>query len=294
MTKQGVYWPVVTEKVLHFSLGLLERISPGLVGRLACTVFYTPLRRTNSVFRELKMREEVRPVRDKRIITYLAGKGPPVVFIHGWEMGAAHYEPLMSAMIDAGFSVVSCDLPAHGKSGGLSSDIVEIGDVILDLSRRYGPFVGAVGHSYGAAALARVVGAIENDLKLMVLFACPVTYGSMVGLFSSILGLGKKGRQRFVERIHARYFAMRFDRDLDFRRILNATKTPLLIVHDADDRVVPIQDSMALSAALSNATPLTTKGLGHQRLLRDAGVIERVVATFQQKFQNDDLSQIVQ
>lgn len=101
---------------------------------LAYTVFYTPLRSANSTFKKLNIREMIHQFRGKRINTYLAGEGSPVLFVHGWEMSTARYEPLMSAIVDAGFSVASCDLPAHGKSKGISSDIVEIGEVMQKLS----------------------------------------------------------------------------------------------------------------------------------------------------------------
>lgn len=84
----------------------------------------------------------------------------------------------------------------------------------------------------------------------------------MVDLFTGILGLGEKDKQQLVERIHTRYLDMRFDQNLDFRRVLNKIKTPLLIVHDADARIIPINQRNALTVALANATPYTTKVWG--------------------------------
>ncbi len=52
---------------------------------------------------------------------------------------------------------------------------------------------------------------------------------------------------------------------------------PVLLVHDRDDEAVPQQHSCELHALLPRSTLLVTQGLGHNRLLRDPGVIERIV-----------------
>jgi pimeloyl-ACP methyl ester carboxylesterase len=50
-----------------------------------------------------------------------------------------------------------------------------------------------------------------------------------------------------------------------------------LIVHDADDRSVPITSGLALARAWRGAKFVGTKGLGHRRILRDPVVVADVV-----------------
>jgi pimeloyl-ACP methyl ester carboxylesterase len=48
---------------------------------------------------------------------------------------------------------------------------------------------------------------------------------------------------------------------------------PLLVVHDEQDREVPISHGESFAAGWPGARFLRTKGLGHQRILRDADVV---------------------
>ncbi|HEX2123879.1 MAG TPA: alpha/beta hydrolase [Thermoanaerobaculia bacterium] len=51
-----------------------------------------------------------------------------------------------------------------------------------------------------------------------------------------------------------------------------------MIVHDRNDREVPWQEGSDAARAIPNAELVTVEGLGHRRILADAGVIARVVA----------------
>jgi pimeloyl-ACP methyl ester carboxylesterase len=55
---------------------------------------------------------------------------------------------------------------------------------------------------------------------------------------------------------------------------------PALIVHDLDDAEVPYREGQLLAHSWSGARLVTTAGLGHRRILRDARVIEEAVELF--------------
>jgi len=50
-----------------------------------------------------------------------------------------------------------------------------------------------------------------------------------------------------------------------------------LIIHDRDERVVPVAQSRALQKAWVHSTLVETHGLGHRRILADTDVIWRAV-----------------
>lgn len=54
-------------------------------------------------------------------------------------------------------------------------------------------------------------------------------------------------------------------------------RIPALIVHDADDQDVPLEQGERVARAWSGAELVRTQGLGHARILRAPGVLERVV-----------------
>lgn len=55
-----------------------------------------------------------------------------------------------------------------------------------------------------------------------------------------------------------------------------AVPPPTLLVHDRDDRFAPFDQTEAVAAAWPGALLHVTTGLGHLRLLSDAGVVARV------------------
>jgi len=55
-------------------------------------------------------------------------------------------------------------------------------------------------------------------------------------------------------------------------------RQPALVIHDTHDGEVPFGEGAALAAAWPGATLLATHRLGHTRILREATVVEAVVA----------------
>ena len=50
------------------------------------------------------------------------------------------------------------------------------------------------------------------------------------------------------------------------------------MIHDRGDRQTPWADSARLVASLPDARLVTTDGLGHRRILEDAGVVHAVTS----------------
>jgi pimeloyl-ACP methyl ester carboxylesterase len=53
-------------------------------------------------------------------------------------------------------------------------------------------------------------------------------------------------------------------------------ETPCLLIHDATDQYIPLQDDEMVSLSINGAQIVRTKGLGHMRILQDDGVVARV------------------
>jgi len=52
---------------------------------------------------------------------------------------------------------------------------------------------------------------------------------------------------------------------------------PTLVIHDSDDREVPVSCAYQIRQNLSRGTLLITHGLGHQRILKDNTVQNRII-----------------
>lgn len=62
---------------------------------------------------------------------------------------------------------------------------------------------------------------------------------------------------------------------------------PLLVVHDRDDDEVAWSDGAAIARAWPAAELVTTRGLGHRRILRDPAVVARVTAFLAERLARD-------
>jgi pimeloyl-ACP methyl ester carboxylesterase len=64
--------------------------------------------------------------------------------------------------------------------------------------------------------------------------------------------------------------------DLDVRRDAAAFEGELLVVHDEDDRIVPWTDGASIASSKKGARLVTTRGLGHGRVLEAPSVVSEV------------------
>jgi pimeloyl-ACP methyl ester carboxylesterase len=52
---------------------------------------------------------------------------------------------------------------------------------------------------------------------------------------------------------------------------------PLLVIHDREDKQIPFGMGKAIAAAWQGAELLSTRGLGHNRILRDPEVVRSAI-----------------
>ena len=211
------------------------------------------------------------------------GDGPVVYLVHGWAGSSRHMVGLVEPLLMRKYRVVAFDAPSHGRSdpgpsGPGRSHGVEFAHALGAVSAVFGPAHGVITHSLGAMAamLALRFGSLSTQ---RLVFIAPMTgLQSQFDTFADALNLGERTRRRIAARIHDRVgFAVE---GFDVVRMAGyARDAPLLVVHDTSDRYTPYGDSVRLVEDWpGTAELLTTSGLGHNRLLRDPGVIAAVVS----------------
>lgn len=212
------------------------------------------------------------------IAVYEWGRGPAVLLVHGWGSDATRMGRLVAPLVQAGCRVIAFDAPAHGRSSGHQTDMVAFANAVALVARRAGPLQAVVGHSFGAAMClyaARDWGLCASRLVLIGTFDHCDWF---VSLFARHAGLTWAVLQRVRERFAQRYSG-RFDwARMSVLEMARDSDRPTLLVHDRDDAEVPFEHGAALARAMGGAQFLATCGLGHQRVLRNPGVIRRVVA----------------
>jgi pimeloyl-ACP methyl ester carboxylesterase len=200
------------------------------------------------------------------------GSGPTILLVHGWGGAAGSMGAFVDPLVDAGFRVVAYDAPAHGGSDGVRTNLIECAGAALQVGRAFGRLHGILAHSFGAptAALAMRHGLASPR---SVFLGPPVSIIDLSMKLGTLLGLPRRVGVLMAERLARR---LRFEwQDLRTDRLVERVDTPLLVVHDEDDRTVPWTHGAAIARAAPRGRLVTTRGLGHRGLLLDADVIRR-------------------
>ena len=171
-------------------------------------------------------------------------------------------------------SVVFMDLPAHGDSTGTQSSIPHSARALSAVVAAIGPLHAAIAHSMGSPILAE---ALYNGLPVarVVLIAPPAHFERYVRGAAAAAGLDAEGTNATLEKVTA---AIGVDvRDLSLPRRATHLRQPALLIHSSDDRIIAIEDSLAIVAAWPGALHMRVEGLGHQRILADPTVVAAAV-----------------
>ncbi|OYQ38090.1 alpha/beta hydrolase [Flavobacterium cyanobacteriorum] len=263
---------------------ILEVTSPKLAAKFAMKIFTTPLKfRVPKREEEMEMKSRQEMVKidalNKTICVYHYGDGSKkALLVHGWSGRGTQLHSIAEKLLKKGYSTISFDAPAHGKSGGKTSDMTEFIQCILALEMRYGPFEFAIGHSLGAMALL-------NSIKRGLTVKKAVTIGSgdvikdIMNDFSKQLGMNfatgelmiKLFEKKFRETINT-YSAYVAAQQVD---------NPVLVVHDENDDDVPVAAAYHICEHLAHGQLLITKGLGHRKILGDSKVIKTILEFLQ-------------
>jgi pimeloyl-ACP methyl ester carboxylesterase len=181
-------------------------------------------------------------------------------------------------LLAAGYRVVALDGPAHGASGGRQTTLTDFGGAVQAVVDALGGVQGIVAHSFGAASVAGLPVQLPGAARLprLVLISAPVSPRAVAERFADFLRLPLALVDYFADHIQ-----QTTGRPADSFAVAAAGPDSgaekVLVLHDEGDEVIPFADSQQIAAAWSGAVLHPTKGLGHNRILRDADVIRAAV-----------------
>jgi len=285
-------------KVIRTLFGTGERIAPALTGRIAFELFCRTSNPNKLGAREAKAvaraaglladaRKHCLTTRTGNVTAFefrpLTGKERlgTVLVIHGWGSRTEYMKPLIEAYRDAGYRVVSLDLPGHGHSSGRRLTMLHALDAARVAGEWFGPFTAIAGHSFGGAVAANAVAGTVKGIpalaaERLVLIAAPSSMPNLFKDFARFLNVGPKSYSTMaaqVERVTGRRLE-----DFVASREFGWTQPPTLVIHSPDDREVPAEHARIYAASGDHVRLHWAEGLGHRRILADAGVINLAVA----------------
>jgi len=216
-------------------------------------------------------------VNQKNIQCWKWGSGPTVIFVHGWNGKGIQFLPFLKKFREAGYSVLTLDLPGHGESEGKYSNYFEISDAVRSLLNHIDrpDIMGIVGHSLGAAAIINALD--KEDLSIPTVLIAPalrlkemleyafISHGIPAKIFYSLIN----------------DFEIRMDYNLSNDnpiQLVSKQHLPALIIHDQSDSITPFKDSAEASVLVPSLQLLSTSGLGHRRILFDKEVIKKTLS----------------
>lgn len=260
---------------LGFVLG--SRVAPQATVQRAAQLFCTPMASTRSralAAPTLGAREETLEVDGHAISTYVWGdlrSQPYVLFAHGWSSHGTRIARWLPQLAAAGYAVVAFDQPAHGRSPGNQATLPDFTRHLLAVGEHYGPAAAVIGHSLGGAAtlLAMARGLQADRAVLIAPAADPIAAAER---FARLMWIGERACQRLFAYFE-RSIGVSFE-EQQAHRNAPAIGRPALIVHDLEDRDVPWEEGERYARYWPDSRLLTTRGLGHRRVLDDGAVIE--------------------
>ncbi len=267
-------------RILRRVYPFMERTMPGIAFKMAFHLFFIPIR-YKAPERELPVLRQATlfatKIRGKRTQFYSWGEpGKPLaIVVHGWMGRAGQFYKLIEAMVARGYHVVGFDGPAHGASAGRKTNILEFTEAINFIAEKYGAIQCAIGHSFGGIT---ILNAIDRGLAIdnVVLIATPTIAGDIIKQFEEKINASPETGKRFLKEILVKYniaFEYMSASEIIKRIKLNC----LLLVHDENDKDVPISHSAIMKERMPAAKTIFTKGLGHTRILRNDEVIEKIL-----------------
>lgn len=259
----------------------LARLVPRSAARSAFRLFCTP---------QLRNRKELPPVFQQgealsfsfegetvRGFRWNRGAAKKALILHGFESSIVNFDGYVKPLTDKGYEVLAFDAPAHGRSTGHSITVLTYKNMIGHILREYGPVHGFLAHSFGGLSLCLALEEFgSNPQQRVVLIAPAAETVTAIDNFFAFLHLPARLRPYFDQHIYevggrpASWYSV--------SRVAPQLQAQVFFLQDEGDDMTPFRDVEPLmKKELPHFRFHITRGLGHRRIYRDAGVMQRVL-----------------
>ncbi len=270
---------LLVPKPILYTGKILNWISPFLASRFAARMFLTPFsyempeREKLMYEKSKKERIHIKKI-NREVVVYNYGTSKKrILLVHGWSGSGTQLSIIAEQLLEKGYSTVSFDAPAHGKSPGKRTLMPHFIETIHHLEKTHGPFEAAIGHSLGGMSLLK---STKNGLQIkkLVIIGTANSVTAITQEFAKNLQLNER-----VATLLKEYFDKRYGEDLNnYSGAVSAksVKIPTLVVHDKNDVDVHYSSAHEIVKELDQGELILTEQLGHRKILGNKEVISKI------------------
>lgn len=167
------------------------------------------------------------------------GDGPTVLLNHGWESNAWRWKHLIEPLRERNYNIIAIDAPAHGASDGKYFTAVKYSRIISTTIDLYEPDY-VVAHSVGAMATVYQESIHHHQcIKKLVLLGSPNSLEVIMRGYQKLTGFNNKVYEN-LNQVLKKTYNFRIE-EFNTADLGASIKLPTLIVHNADDLIVPVE-----------------------------------------------------
>ena len=258
----------------------LQFFSKKLTVKFLSKIFETPPK-FKTPAREIMMQESTKnesfyiPSIQKDIMVYTYGYSKKkVLLLHGWSGRGTQMHHIADKILENKMMVVTFDAPAHGLSSGKTTNMLEYLETIDFLDKKFGPFEASIGHSWGAMTLLNAV-ARNIKFKKIVIIGADDKISDVIKSFVNKFELDPFLVHKIIEHYNKK---LKFEiNSFSSGNVAKKVKIPTFIIHDTQDKYVPVSSAYRIRQNLQDGLLLITNGLGHHKIFKDKIVIQKII-----------------
>ncbi len=183
-----------------------------------------------------------------------------ILLVHGWESNTYRWKNLITLLQTKAYNIIALDAPAHGASGGKTFNAILYSECIARITKQVNASI-IIGHSVGGTSTMFAANKYALPIKKLILLGAPSNFNEIIATYIKTLGYNNR-----VCKAMDRYFLKKFGHLPNYYTVKNFSKNLKadgLIIHDKNDRIIPLKDALTIHKHYKNSTLIKTEGFGH-------------------------------
>lgn len=260
---------------------VLSNVAPSMVAGMAYKVLTNPqIKKLREHELELldQSQKETIPFGKFDIQTYKWGNptDEKILLIHGWEGQAGNFSDIIQELIKHKYYVIAFDAPSHGFSSKGKTSLFEFSDLVEKMIIDTG-CKKLISHSFGGVATTSALFRNKDiEIDKYLLLTTPDKFSQRIDDVAKFVGVNEKVKNKLIKKLEDEIQVKVSEANVSsFVKDIKVKKA--LIIHDINDRVIPIEQSKNVCQNWEVCEFKEIEGTGHFRILRTKEVTNSII-----------------